>query len=102
MTSLQSFALTNVEWAELGFGVKPNGDKRTAEAVLSVPNAELQVIEKAMAERAHGWKEGSRPAEGGAPIPPLGRESVEVRVKYAKYLERQEKEVGRACRRACG
>ena len=43
MRSLQSFALTNAEWAGLGLQVKPNGDKRTAEAVLSVPNAELEV-----------------------------------------------------------
>jgi hypothetical protein len=30
-----------------------------------------------------------------APLPALGRESVEISVKYAKYLERQEKEVER-------
>ena len=55
----------------------------------------VQVIEKAMVECAHGWKQDTRPTDGSAPIPPLGRESVEIRVKYAKYLERQEKEVAR-------
>ena len=55
----------------------------------------VQVIEKAMVECAHGWKQDTRPTDGSAPIPPLGRESVEIRVKYAKYLERQEKEVER-------
>ena len=50
-----------------------------------------------MVERPEGWTEGGRPVAGDAdePLPALGRESVEVSVKYAKYLERQEKEVQR-------
>ena len=91
--SLRSFALPNKEWAERGFAVKPSGEKRSAEEILSVPNAALEAVELAMAEVPHGWKEGQQP--GGAPLPALGRESVEISVKYAKYLERQEKEVER-------
>ena len=41
LSSLRRFALSNREWHALGFGVKPNGQLRTAEQVLSVPNAEL-------------------------------------------------------------
>jgi len=92
MASLRSFALSNREWADRGVGVKPNGERRTAEAILSVPEADLAMVEQAMSEAVDGWR-GDVPQ--GAPIPTLGRESVEVRIKYAKYLERQEKEVER-------
>lgn len=92
LASLRTFLLPNKEWAERGFGVKANGERRSAEQILSVPNAELAEVEVAMAECPHGWKQ--QPPEG-APLPALGREAVEIRVKYAKYLERQEKEVER-------
>jgi tRNA uridine 5-carboxymethylaminomethyl modification enzyme len=97
LAALGGFSLSNREWAERGIGVKPNGEKRTAADVLSVPNAELSIVERAMVERPEGWTEGGRPVAGDAdePLPALGRESVEVSVKYAKYLERQEKEVQR-------
>ena len=93
LDSLRRFQLSNKEWHDLGFGVKPNGERRSAEQVLSVPNAELSLVEDAMAQESlqHGWRKGDAP--DGAPIPSLGRESVEVSVKYAKYLERQEKEI---------
>lgn len=94
LSSLRRFALSNREWHALGFGVKPNGQLRTAEQVLSVPNAELHMVENAMSELPHGWR-GEEDAPSGPPLPLLGRESVEVQVKYAKYLERQEKEVAR-------
>ena len=94
LRSLRRFTLSNLEWHDRGFGVKPNGERRSAEQVLSVPNAELSMVESAMAEAPHGWR-GDDPPPDGAPIPALGRESVEISVKYAKYLERQEKEVAR-------
>lgn len=94
LASLRRFSLTNLQWSERGFGVKPNGERRTAEQVLSVPNAELALVERAMAEVPEGWR-GEAEAPVGAPLPALGRESVEIQVKYAKYLERQEKEVQR-------
>ena len=89
LSSLRSFQLQNREWHERGFGVKPNGERRSAEQVLSVPNAELREVEAAMAdaELQHGWRNGDAPE--GPPLPALGRESVEIKVKYAKYLERQ-------------
>jgi len=43
---------------------------------------------------AHGWR-GAPPAAAAPLIPPLGRESVEIGVKYQSYLERQEREVER-------
>jgi len=92
--ALRSFALPNSEWAGRGFGVKANGELRSAEQILHVPNAELAEIEKAMAEAPHGWRNGATPPEG-PPLPALGREAVEVQVKYANYLERQEKEVAK-------
>ena len=45
-----------------------------------------------MGECPEGWRE--EPPEG-PPLPLLGRESVEITVKYAKYLERQERDVAR-------
>ena len=95
MRRLRGFQLPNSEWHARGFGVKPSGQRRSAEAVLSVPNAELADVEAAMAECAHGWVADGAPPAGEPPLPSLGRESVEIRVKYAKYLERQEKEVKR-------
>ena len=95
LSSLRGFALSNQEWSERGFGVKPNGARRTAESVLSVPKAELAEVEAAMRDAPHGWKDGAAPPAGSDPLPALGRESVEIRVRYAKYLERQEKEVAR-------
>ena len=81
LANLARFQLPNREWAALGFGVKANGERRSAEHVLSVPNAELSAVEEAMAdeELAHGWREGPKPE--GPPLPPLGRESVEVRAR---------------------
>ena len=46
-----------------------------------------------MCELPHGWRGEGRAKRAAAAL--LGRESVEVQVKYAKYLERQEKEVAR-------
>ena len=46
--SLQGFALPNSEWAERGFGVKSNGELRSAATMLTVPNAQLADIEAAM------------------------------------------------------
>jgi len=101
--ALQRFFLPNSEWAARGFGVKPNGEIRSAEQMLHVPKAELSMVEEAMIEAPHGWRSPSplppTPAAApGAPprvLPTLGREAVEIEVKYANYLERQEKEVNR-------
>eukprot|EP00966_Prymnesium_polylepis_P031012 721468-Prymnesium_polylepis.1 len=43
-----------------------------------------------MGEAPHGWRRG---APDGEPLPPLGREAVEIAVKYSNYLQRQQKEV---------
>lgn len=48
-----------------------------------MPNAELTEVERAMQEMPHGWRGDEAPPEG-PPIPGLGRESVEISVKYAK------------------
>jgi len=94
--SLQAFALPNSEWAARGFGVKSNGELRTAATMLTVPNAQLADIEAAMEEAPQGWRKAGPPdPAGGPPIPLLGREAVEISVKYASYLERQAKEVAR-------
>merc|ERR1719356_775419 len=53
----------------------------------------MEIVEAAMMERPHGWGENGPPE--GPPLPLLGRDCVEVRVKYAQYLERQEQEVMR-------
>ncbi len=96
LTSLRSFALPNKRWSERGFGVKPNGELRTAEQILHVPNAALDDVEDAMREEASGWRDGAAPpADGSPPLAALGRESVEVAVKYSNYLERQQREVER-------
>ena len=78
LASLRSFRLTNHQWAARGLGVKPNGERRTAEAVLSVPNAELAGIEEAMCdpELIDGWRGAAPPADGASPLPALGREAV--------------------------
>ena len=109
--ALKGFALSNAEWAERGFGVSANGDRRSAEQMLTVPNASLAAIVAAMDEGPHGWRDdelarangvggwgmggggaGGAMAAGGA-MPFLGRDAVEIEVKYRNYLERQEKEV---------
>eukprot|EP00965_Chrysotila_dentata_P190824 6174131-Pleurochrysis_carterae.AAC.5 len=43
--ALASFTLPNSEWAARGFGVKPNGEMRSAEQILNVPRATLHEIE---------------------------------------------------------
>ena len=79
--SLRAFALPNSEWAARGFGVKSNGELRTAETMLTVPNAQLADVEAAMEAAPHGWRKAGPPdAAGGPPIPLLGREAVEIRV----------------------
>ena len=97
LASLRSFALPNAEWASRGFEVKANGELRTAEQVLRVPRAELDVVERAMGEAPHGWRGGATPPAEGSTVqlPALGREAVEISVKYSNYLERQEREVER-------
>jgi len=90
--SLRAFRLTNREWAARGIGVKANGELRSAEQILHVPHASLESISAAMSEEVHGWR-GERPE--GEPLPHIGREAVEVAVKYSQYLERQEREVER-------
>ena len=45
--SLRSFHLPNAEWAERGVGVKANGELRSAEQILHVPEATLADIEAA-------------------------------------------------------
>ena len=72
--------------------MKPNGELRSAEQILHVPSATLADIHAAMSEADHGWR-GGRPE--GEFLPELGREAVEVAVKYSQYLERQEREVER-------
>ena len=42
--ALQSFRLPNSEWAGAGFGVKPNGELRTAEQMMHVPEATLEQV----------------------------------------------------------
>lgn len=61
---------------------------------MHVPDAELSIIETAMAEAPHGWRGEERVVD---PLPALGREAVEISVKYKNYLDRQEKEVCRSC-----
>jgi len=92
--ALASFTLPNSEWAARGFGVKPNGEMRSAEQILNVPRATLHEIEDTIASNPHGWRRGVEPPVGPA-VPVLGREAVEVEIKYSNYLERQEKEVAR-------
>ena len=61
-----------------------------------MPNAQLADIEAAMETAPHGWRKTGPPdVTDGPPIPALGREAVEISVKYASYLERQAKEVAR-------
>ena len=55
--ALKGFALSNAEWAERGFGVSANGDRRSAEQMLTVPNASLAAIVAAMDEGPHGWRD---------------------------------------------
>ena len=93
LASLRAFQLPNDAWAARGFGVKPNGQLRSAEEILRVPDAAIADVEVAMAEEARGWRGGAPP--DGPPLPALGKEAVEVGVKYDKYLERQAKEVRR-------
>ena len=83
LRSLRTYALTNTEWATFGFGVKANGERRSAEQILSVPDANLAAVEKTMELAPHGWRE--HPAVD-PPIPDLGRESVEIIVKYARCV----------------
>ncbi|KAL1527798.1 hypothetical protein AB1Y20_009181 [Prymnesium parvum] len=92
MESLRSFRLPNVEWASRGIGVKPNGELRSAEQILHVPEARIDQIEAAMAQLEHGWRSGK---PDGEPLPQLGREAVEIAVKYSNYLEREQKEIER-------
>lgn len=47
-----------------------------------------------MHESPHGWRQGK---PDGIPIPSLGREAVEIAVKYSNYLARQHKEVRLYC-----
>ena len=91
MASLRGFQLQNAEWAARGIGVKPNGEYRSAEQILHVPEATLLDIEQAMQEAPHGWRDGAEP--DGDALPALGREAVEISVKYSNYLARQQKEV---------
>ena len=64
--------------------------------MLTVPQAQLTDVEAAMEAAPHGWRGAGPPdAADGPPIPALGREAVEISVKYASYLERQAKEVAR-------
>jgi tRNA uridine 5-carboxymethylaminomethyl modification enzyme len=41
----------------------------------------------------HGWRKSAPPE--GAPLPRLGREALEIEIKYSNYLQRQEREVSR-------
>lgn len=91
--ALCSFSLPNSEWAAAGFGVKPNGELRSAEQMMHVPEAQLDQVEAVMRTSPHGWRKPSPPE--GAPLPRLGREALEIEIKYSNYLERQEREVAR-------
>ena len=54
LASLRAFQLPNDAWAARGFGVKPNGQLRSAEEILRVPDAAIADVEVAMAEEARG------------------------------------------------
>ena len=123
LRALRGFALPNAEWAAAGFGVKPNGEPRaeqmlqplrqslvaltrwwcvcssgelrTAEQMLHVPRAELCDVEAAMAAAPHGWRKACPEGASLLPLPSLGREAMEIEVKYSNYLERQAREVAR-------
>jgi len=95
LRALRGFALPNAEWAAAGFGVKPNGELRTAEQMLHVPRAELCDVEAAMAAAPHGWRKACPEGASLLPLPSLGREAMEIEVKYSNYLERQAREVAR-------
>jgi tRNA uridine 5-carboxymethylaminomethyl modification enzyme len=94
-TALRTYALPNSEWADAGFGVKANGELRTAEQILRVPEAPLKRILGVIEQRPHGWRRGGDGAGVATAVPVLGRDAIEVEIKYESYLERQEREVER-------
>ena len=91
--ALRGFILPNSEWAAAGFGVKPNGELRSAEQMMHVPEAILEDVEAVMLSHPHGWRKGTPAGDGSLPC--LGREALAIEIKYSNYLERQEREVAR-------
>eukprot|EP00966_Prymnesium_polylepis_P088976 2059216-Prymnesium_polylepis.1 len=71
MASLRSFHLPNSEWALRGIGVKANGELRSAEQILHVPEATLADIEVACAARPTCPAGPAGPAGPSRPAGPL-------------------------------
>lgn len=116
---LRDFRLFVTDWSARGGSAlmggaaahKPGreGNKKTAEEVLQMPNVSLKRVEEIMADvfaeeqaRTQATAEGeeppseSAPAGGGAgmdPTPPSAYDTVEASVKYKSYVVRQEKDI---------
>jgi len=93
LSTLRRYQLKSLEWSQQGFQVRPTGESRTAEQMLMLPNVTLERVEAVMSALPHGWVHGEPP--NGTSVPLLARETVEICIKYKKYIERQETEIER-------
>jgi len=92
LSNLRRFKLKSPEWAARGFKVSSNPHLGYS-AYEMLRNSNMEMVMSAMAELRHGWPDGVVP--DGPPLPELGRQSLEVQVQYASYIEKQYQEVKR-------
>ena len=67
--SLQAFALPNSEWAARGFGVKSNGELRTAATMLTVPAHVKKKRRELSSHRLRPVRPPARPASARSGSP---------------------------------
>lgn len=94
LSALRRFRLKQAEWSTRGIRMGSDGHHRTAEEALRHPNVDLNTIEAAMVDLPHGWIDGDIPDSPFLPSS-IGREALEHKVRYATYVEQQQKEVKR-------